>query len=114
MSLISRRLLQTAVYWPPLARDSFGQRTYDTPIEIACRWEERAVEFLDPRGETQVSNAVVGVDRALVLGGLLHFSSLADLTSETEPRDNTGVWEIRQLSAVPNFRATETLYEAFL
>lgn len=106
--------MQTAVYWAPSGRDTHGQRTYATPVEIACRWDDRAVEFLNPQGERLISSAVVGISEVLKLGGILRLGLLTDLTDEDNPRANSDVWEIRQLSAIPTFDGDETFREAFL
>ena len=121
MSIITRMLKQTCVYWPlasaesgGLAYDDYGQPVVTDPIEITCRWEDVNEEFLDATGTKQMSRAVVYVDRDVSLGGILMLGELTDITDEDNPKENDGAWEIRKFDKLPNFRATEYLRTAYL
>ena len=71
MSLITRMLKQKAIYWPVDGKDSYGQPTNGGPVAIKCRWEDVQEEFITPKGTTEMSKAVVYVDRDMEAGGLL-------------------------------------------
>ena len=122
MSLISRMRKQTAVYWALLGADSagvvdyddYGQPQYTDPVEIACRWEEVTVEFLDAQGTRQISNASVYVDRDVDLGGVLMLGELTDITDDDIPKENDNAWEIRRYEKMPNLRNTEFLRTVYL
>ena len=112
MSLITRMRKQKAVYWPPGPADGNGQPTWGAPVELSCRWDDDAQQYLDAAGETRVSNAYVYVDRDLALGGLLRLGLLSATLYPAEPRLNDAVYEIRKLMRNPNLRATESLRTA--
>ena len=115
MTLAHSLLKQTAVYWPPLGTSNSGQRTYDTPQEIKCRWENEAVQFLDANGEEATSQSVVDVKVDLVIGGVLLLGNVEDnVVDGTAPLQHTGAHEIRQFSKVPNTRATRYWRTAYL
>ena len=63
MSIITKMRKQTAVYWALSSYDEYGQPTWDSPVEIECRWEDKSEEFIVSDGTRQVSNAIVYVDR---------------------------------------------------
>ncbi len=114
MGLISRMRRQTAVYWAKLATDAHGQPTFDDPVEITCRWEEKKIEFVNAMGEKLTSGALVYVDRDTPIGGML---LLGELTSgfDFDPRAHVGdAWEIRHFERLPNLRNTEILRTVYL
>lgn len=114
MSLITRVRKQYAVYWPKTGINDRGKATYGTAVEIRCRWDDVNEAFLSPTGREEVSNSKVMVDRVVVLGGMLRYGRLADVTNLTEPAKNSGTYEIRQVQNTPNLKATETLRIAIL
>jgi len=102
---------QTAVWWKRLDPDEYGSPSYDEPVEIACRWEDKMVRFLDGKGEISLSRSVVYVDRVISVGDLLRLGGLeSGMTSD--PSSLTGVVEIRRFENLPTLRATQSLYTA--
>lgn len=121
MRILSKMLVQTAVYWPlantdsgGLVYDDYGQPQHSDPVEISCRWEERTEEFVGLDGTTIMSKAVVYVGQDLSIGGLLMLGTLSDITNETTPRENSGAWEIKGWSKIPTLKATHFLRQAYL
>lgn len=116
MSLIRRMRRQTAVLWSQgtLTPDDFGRPQVTAPIEIACRWEDRREEFITFEGEKDMSRSLVYVDRVLKAGDVLMLGKLTSVVDGATPKNNPGAWEVRGMEQVPNLRATETLYTAFL
>ena len=116
MSIITKMRKQTAVYWAPgdRAYDNFGQPLYANPVEIACRWEDVAVEFLDANGNTQISRSRVYVDQDVRLSGVLMLGPLDDVTYSSQPKQNENAWEIRRFDKLPTLKATEFLRTAYL
>lgn len=105
-----------AVYWAPadVPHDDYGKPAYSEPIEIKCRWEEIAEEFLDTQGERQVSKAKIYVDRDVKIGGVLLSGTLDSDVDEDSPKQNEGAWEIRGFSKLPNLKVTEYVRLAYL
>lgn len=114
MSIINRMRKQTAVYWAQGAPDDEGQTSFSSGVEIECRWEEKAEEFLDDQMEKQVSSSVVYVDRDMRPGDFLILSDLESLDSETVPKSNTGAAIIRGWAKIPNLKNTQQLRIAYL
>jgi len=79
--LLTRHCIQTAVYWAPDAPDGYGGMTYDDPVEISCRWEDKAQLFADAQGRQISSRSVVFVLEDLELEGCLLLGELDDIDS---------------------------------
>ncbi len=114
MGIITRMRKQTAVYWPFLSVDQFGKKAVGSPVEISCRWEDKSEEFLDSKGERQMSNAIVYVDRDMAVGGILMLGTTGDITDAVNIKENAGAWEIRRFDKLPNIRASEFLRTVYL
>jgi hypothetical protein len=82
--------------------DGQGGRTFDAPVEIKCRWEERQELYTDTDGQERRSNAVVFPDRAVDVGDYLYLGDLDDLTSseEADPQSVSEAWEVMSKSNV--------------
>jgi len=121
MSIITRMLKDTAVYWPPGSEASGGQDfdddgdpQYASPVEVECRWEEKAVEFINANGATVVSRAVVYVNVDMRPGGVLWHGTLANVSDLSVPKNNEDAWEVQQFEKLPNLKYTEYLRTAYL
>ena len=80
-SNIARMCKQTAVYWGNPVNDGYGTCTFDPPIEIPCRWEDRNETFLTPNGNTGIAKSVVYVLENLHQDGYLFLGTFDDLES---------------------------------
>ncbi len=121
MSIITRMLKQTAVYWAlasgdDVSYDDYGQPivTIADPVEIDCRWEDVNEEFIAADGTKQVSRAVVYVSEDVAVGGILMLGTEDDITDSVNIKENVGAYEVRKFDKLPNFRATEHLRTAYL
>jgi hypothetical protein len=54
-----RLLKGKAVYWASTGIDDAGNETYDDPIEVKCRWEEKTAIYIDKGGTNKTSRAIV-------------------------------------------------------
>lgn len=115
MGLIARMRKQKAVWWAVTGWDNGGRPRFAEPVEIDCRWEEKAEEFIDAEKVRRVSSSVVYVDRK-VLPGYLCLSELADLDTSIkfEPLKNPAAFKVQGYSEIPKLRLTETLRIAYL
>lgn len=114
MSIITKMLKQEAIYWPPVSADNYGQPTFGSPVEIACRWEDVQKEILTPEGEEIISSTTVYVDRDVEIGGALLLGTLSSSVNEGAPLENEGSRVIRQFDKLPTFKATEFLRTVYL
>lgn len=114
MSLITRVTnYQVAIYWAPSTANDFGLSTFDTPVEIDVRWEDKNEAYMTAAGTTAQSNAFVYVDQDVLLGGMLKLGEL-DSSTEDDPADEDDTYEIMRFDKLPNRRATEFLRTVFL
>lgn len=116
-TLLTHNLKQTAVYWANPQSDGFGGRTFDDPIEISVRWEDRQELFIDASGQEKTSQAVVYLAQDVNLGGYLYLGSLSDLSSaeEGDPLTNgVASYEIRGFRKVPDIRGERSLRKVWL
>lgn len=116
MSIITRMRKQICVYWPPADSpfDDYGQPQYGDAVEMTCRWEDKAEEFIGPTGSMEISRSKVFVESDVEPGGVLLLGDLESGTNLTVPKNNEGAWEIRAFDKIPNLKATEFLRRAFL
>jgi len=113
MSVIKKMRRQKAVWWERLAPNQYGEFSFAEPVEIQCRWEDKGAEFRNGTGQTQMSDAVVYTDRVLKEGDKLMKGEL-DSNTPDDPKALTTAFEIQRFDELPNFKATETLYTAYL
>ncbi len=114
MGIIKTMRKQTAVYWPFVSINQFGEKAVGDPVQISVRWEDKNEEFLDMGGQIQMSNAVVYVDRDMVNGSILMLGVIADITDPVNIKENDGAWEIRKFDKLPDLKAREFLRTAYL
>jgi len=114
-SFVSRNLKQTAVYWASPSSDGYGGNTFDSPVEIDCRWEKKQQLFVDGAGKEALSSAVVYLGQDVDLSGYLYLGDLDDIASSvTGPEDVSGAYEIRGFDKIPTLKATDYLRKAWL
>lgn len=113
MSIITKVLVQTAVYWAPGPLDKFGKSAFLAPVQLDCRWEDVSTEQINAEGTRIASKAKVMVSEDVEVGGMLALTDLESLTDPLNPRA-AGGWEILTFNKTPNMRATEYVRTAFL
>lgn len=118
INFISSVCVQTAVYWGNPASDGYGKLTFDTPIEISCRWDHKTRVLVNTAGKEVVSRAEVLVTQELDEEGFLFLGSLDDLPQRhatSDPMKVSGAYEIKVFTKNPLFQSTrEFVYMAYL
>ena len=115
MSIIKKMRKQKAVWWQRSALpDQYGTYSYAAPIEIDCRWDDTTQEYRHPKGQVEMSNAVVYVDREMAVGDMLMKGEWESDTPDNPLELDSGVFEIQRFDNNPNIKATEFLLTAFL
>lgn len=116
-NFISRVCKQTAVYWGNPV-DTGDGRTWDAPVEIKCRWQDRKQVIMEDNGEKLISRALVFTNQELDYNGLMYLGTLngLDSTQETDPTTiDEGVCIIKRFEKIPAIASTGVfLYRAFL
>lgn len=110
MGWISKNYLQDATYWGNPISDAYGSITFDSPISISVRWEEKAELFTDQSGNKILSNAIVFVSQDLSVGGYLYLGT----SSELSPSSVKESFRIRGFSKIPTVKGTDYLRIAYL
>jgi hypothetical protein len=117
---IEKVCVQTAVYWGNPSPDGRGGNTYDTAVEIACRWEQITElvqnESIRKEGKEIVAGAKILLTQDVALEGYLYLGSLDDLSSDPDnPLEVDGAREIIKVEKVPLFKSTtEFVREAYV
>lgn len=116
MSLVTKMRWQRAVWWRRSeAPDSYGIYSYDGPVEVKCRWEDKRGTFRTVSGESYNSVAVVYVDRPMKPGDKLKLGEM-DSGVPVDPRDDRDAFEIVGFETIPwlKNKPAKTLYKATL
>jgi hypothetical protein len=116
---ITRALAQTAVYWGNPHDNGYGTATFDDPIEIHCRWEDKeqvlgTIAGNQITGYQKVSRAIVYVDRDLDEEGFLYLGTLDDMADSDgdssggwyDPHDIVGAYIIKRFEKIPALGST--------
>lgn len=116
MNLLTSKLKQTAVFWANRVEDGQGGATFDEPVELSVRWEQKQEMFADANGQERRSDAVVYVSRDVAVGEYLFLGGLADLSSAEEgnPLIVDGAHEIKKLEKTPDFSGSRYVRKAWL
>jgi hypothetical protein len=122
------------VYWGNPVPDAQGNYTFDSPVEIFCRWEGHTEVISDGEGKDVISKARLLVTQDVDEGGYICLGTIATLgisidevitmdnteytmddtditmdntgTGSTDPHEVNGAWEIKRFDKIPMFRST--------
>jgi len=100
--------VQTAVYWGNPQPDGRGGYTFDEPVEIGCRWDQKIQVIVGTTGKEIVSKAEILVTQDIDEEGFLFLGSLTDLDSDEagDPQIITDAWEVLLFIKSPFFKST--------
>lgn len=101
---------QKATYWANPVQGGFGGITFDAPIILDVRWEDRVEEFVTVEGAEMRSKAVVHTQQETDLGGYLMLGETAD----TDPTAISGALKIQRSDQIPDLRGLNTSFRTFL
>lgn len=119
---------QKAVYWGNPTEDGYGGLTFDDPVEIYCRWEDKtqilgAITGNQVLGYSETSRAIVYLLQDVTEEGYLWLGELTDLDSYLDSSDGTYIDPrtvpnahiIKRFEKTPSFGSTTVfLRRAFL
>jgi len=104
---MKRKYKQTAVYWATSTNSGYGE-TYDAPVEIDCRWEDKEKLLIGLDGEEKMSTAKVFTNSTLAIDGFLFLGDLDDLSSSTAgPRDVAASRKIIGTGKIPDLLGSD-------
>lgn len=114
MSILTKVLKQTCVYWAPGDLDAYGKATFSDPVQLSCRWEKLVKEIISPDGTQTRPEIHVMLGEDVLEGGILMFGTLEDVIEDVPPIQNKEAFEIYQFKKIPNIRATKFFRQAIL
>ena len=104
-------LTHTATYWAPGTPDGFGQGSFAAPVQVACRWEDKAVMFVSPAtGKQEISSSRIFMDTGVILDGYLFLGK----STSTTPKNLAGAKRIAAVKRISDLTDTSTLYTVYL
>lgn len=105
-----------AVYWGNPTPDGFGGFSWDAPVELSVRWEERTRQFLSSDGILSVSRAVIYLGQDVENDGVLWQGRLTDLSTaeKADPRTVSGAQGIRRFDKIPELDGSDYERVAYL
>jgi hypothetical protein len=80
-NVIAKFAVQTVVYWANPTNDGDGNLTYDTPVEILVRWDDKTQLVTDSTGKEKVSKAEILTNQEMLEEEFLYLGSLSDFAS---------------------------------
>ena len=106
--------VQTAVYWGNPQPDGFGGYTFDDPVEIPVRWEEKMQTITGTDGKEFIAATEVLVTDDYDLGGYLMLGNLSDLDSYgmtssdvVNPLELSNTYEIKHRDKIPMIKSKD-------
>lgn len=97
-------LEETAVLWPVVSRDRYGNYRFGTKTEVDCRWINKQSQALDPNGQPTRVDASAVVADDIDIGSLMKLGTLASLeVTGTGPDANDNLlMEVVTVSSTPS------------
>ncbi len=102
---------QEATYWGGAVPSGTGGYTYDAPVTVLVRWEERTEQFTNEVGDLEISNAVVWVSQDMNVNEYL---ALGDHTATADPDLIPGAYIIRRYMRIPDLRSLQSERRVYL
>jgi len=103
-------LNQKVTYWAPMGSDDFGGTAFSEPTVRRARWEDKAQLIQNKAGAEYTSRSRVYMDGDFDLNGYLYLGE----SDEAIPTNQAGAYEIQQKASVPDLKAVQTNYVAYL
>ena len=79
---IKKVCVQTAVYWGNPKDDGYGGFTFDDPVNISCRWEDKIQIVATMDGQEVSSDSEILVTQDLDYNGYLYLGTLEELLED--------------------------------
>lgn len=106
MSFITANLKQVISHWSKSgSRDTYGNPTWDTPVLILGRWEDRTEKITLPTGEEYISRSIVFLDTDVAIGDYIFQGEFG--SGDTDPHNVTDAFEVKDFNKVPRLRSSE-------
>ena len=106
------RFTQVATYWAPDIPNQYGERAFEDPVTISCRWENKNQLVVDKNGQEQVAKSCIHTITELAVDGYLFLGT----SSEANPINVKGADRLLTVNFSQTLSRTKTtrLYEGYL
>jgi sulfur carrier protein ThiS len=111
MGPAARNYPHDITYWAPSTENEFSVASFEGPVLLKGRWEDKQVQARAPDGDIITSQAVVTVNDDIVIGGYVVEGNFLFVS---DPRDLIAAMAIRTVTKTPDLRNLETRRVAFL
>jgi hypothetical protein len=108
--LYGQKYNHDVTYWGNPATNGYGAKTFDPPVNLKGRWEEKAERFIGQSGEDLVSQAVVYLEGDVDTNGYLYLG----ISTETNPTIINGAFKINAFNKIPDIRGLQFTRKALL
>jgi hypothetical protein len=116
-NFIEKVCVQTAVLWSFQGSDGYGGMSFSTPVEIKCRWEEKANLLEDKNGKQFTSKAEILIPQIYLFKeqDFLYLGSLEDVANAANPLTVEKAFEVKVKESIPMiFSTTVFVTKAYL
>ena len=111
----SDKMNQKIIYWGNPFQDGWGGHTYDAPVELDARWEDKAEQIITYLGEETVSKSIIYLINYIVPGGYIYLGEETELDSDHDnPENISDAYKILKICKIPSINASENLWVGWL
>jgi len=110
-----KNMNQDVTHWVA-TRDGFGAFTWGVPVALRGRWEDKLMQFRDPSGDEQQSQAIVYFDGSLTAEAAVGVGDylFRGTSAAVDPTAVVGAFPVKQFEDIPDLRSLRTLRRTFL
>ena len=118
MPFIKKFRKQKALWWEMSGMNDVGELTFEDPVEVDVRWDDKVEHFVAADGKERISKSIIICDREMKPGDMLWRGTEAAFNTEhgagTDPRSVVEAGEIYRFDSTPDVKAKEFLWQAYL
>jgi len=103
-------LNQTATWWKKIGQDGYNKPSFDSPVELSCRWEEGQGLSRNMNWEAETLSARVFLSSKVFVGDYLFLGT----SVEADPLEVEGAGEVKSAPRIPSVDANTFLYMALV
>ena len=112
-NLINKVQKQRLVYFAPKQSNSHGEKQWQAPVELSCRWDAKNTQVISSSDTMVLSRNALITEVLLEVGGIVVLGELANISYWAEAPQNPGAYEILAVASTPDLRNRRTLFEAY-
>lgn len=111
---LSRKFIHSITVWSNPVSNGYGKYTFDAPVLLDGRWEDRAELFINAQtGREEVSRSVAFFDGSNSVG-VGDMIALGDHTATASPYNVSTARTVRSIGNVPSIRGDQALLKAIV